>query len=178
MLEAPLRRSTSLARTSALARMLDTALAADARLDLDTLRAAYMDYALHPDYTDWELVAKILQCDADAFLAADVAILDGLFTRITVAEPADAIGREILLDKVVHTNSPIIWLFWWCRKLFLKVSKPRSSLMQLIQHYSISSVDQGSLLISLHPSLLYDGRLCLEQLHGQQEIVQRKHWRL
>ncbi|KAI1374629.1 Urb2/Npa2 family-domain-containing protein [Hypoxylon crocopeplum] len=90
----------TLNRNQVIAQLLDTATQTDSIPNTTALRAVCREYALITGETNWNLIAKIVACDADVFLMDDVLIND-VFSRISSHSSQDPITRDTIVTDII-----------------------------------------------------------------------------
>ncbi|OTA81752.1 hypothetical protein M434DRAFT_401277 [Hypoxylon sp. CO27-5] len=89
-----------LVRNQVIIRLLDTAIQTSSVPSTPVLRTVCREHALSSDEIDWNLIAKIVACDADVFLM-DEALLQDVFDRVSSHSNHDPATREIIVSEII-----------------------------------------------------------------------------
>ncbi|KAI0117534.1 Urb2/Npa2 family-domain-containing protein [Hypoxylon sp. NC0597] len=89
-----------LVRNQVIIRLLDTAIQTGSVPSTSVLRTICREHALSSEETDWNLIAKIVACDADVFLMDD-ALLQDVFDRVSSHSNHDPATREIIVTEII-----------------------------------------------------------------------------
>ncbi|KAI2639627.1 Urb2/Npa2 family-domain-containing protein [Hypomontagnella submonticulosa] len=90
----------SVVRNRVIVQLLETAIQTGSAPNTAALRAVCREYALGSDETDWNLIAKVVICDADVFLMEDGLLIDVL-GRINSYSNRDASIRETIVTDII-----------------------------------------------------------------------------
>ncbi|KAI1412897.1 Urb2/Npa2 family-domain-containing protein [Hypoxylon sp. FL1857] len=89
-----------LVRNKVIIQLLDTAVQTGSVPSTGTLRTVCREHALSSDEIDWNLIAKIVACDADVFLMDD-DILQDIFGKISSHSTHDPTVRETIVAEII-----------------------------------------------------------------------------
>ncbi|KAI0386200.1 Urb2/Npa2 family-domain-containing protein [Hypomontagnella monticulosa] len=87
-------------RNQVIVQLLETAILTGSAPNTATLRAVCQEHALGSDETDWNLISKVIACDADVFLMDDGLIAD-IFGRISSYSNPDPLTRETIVTHII-----------------------------------------------------------------------------
>ncbi|KAI1212229.1 Urb2/Npa2 family-domain-containing protein [Annulohypoxylon truncatum] len=87
-------------RNQVVIQMLETATRTSSVPNTAALRSVCQEYALRPDEIDWNLVAKVIACDADVFLMDDTLMKD-VFSEIGSYSGCDPVTKETIVTEIM-----------------------------------------------------------------------------
>ncbi|KAI1448269.1 Urb2/Npa2 family-domain-containing protein [Annulohypoxylon stygium] len=90
----------SLVRNQVIIQMLETATQTHSVPNTTALRAVCREYALKSDEVDWNLVAKLVTCDAEVFLMDDTLMKDVL-SQISSYSGQDLTTKETIVTEII-----------------------------------------------------------------------------
>lgn len=94
------RQLEPLDRNEVITQLLDTAIQTNSVPNTAALRAVCKEHALRPDEADWDLIAKIVACDADVFLM-EHTLLDIVFDSMSSHSSDDLATRDAIVTKII-----------------------------------------------------------------------------
>ncbi|KAI0881915.1 Urb2/Npa2 family-domain-containing protein [Annulohypoxylon maeteangense] len=90
----------SLVRNQVIIQMLETATQTNSVPNTAALRSVCREYALRPNEIDWNLVSKVVACDADVFLM-DQTLMEDILGKISSYSSYDSITKETIVTKII-----------------------------------------------------------------------------